>query len=505
METMNNHSQPWSESALAKKPSNFPAEKKELIYGLLALVCGLLLCNFVIFGGFELGFGIAMCAYILCAAGYLLASGGHLNSYSTLLLLLSIGIAAGFGRSDDGFVKFVMVCFLTVSVNLGLCLIAGQNRRSYGGIGSMLDAGRTVFGMGYGQLSRAVGGLFGSLKTRGSVVKTIGSVLAGLVIMLPLLGIVITLLVKADAAFENLVKILPEIKIGEILTTAIFGFGAFCVMYTRAVSLAKRDKVEPAAEGNGKGMNKITLNTALIGLCVVYALYLLSQLAYFVSGFAGIVPAGYSMAEYARRGFFEMAWLCAINMGSILLAVALVRKNGSKAPLSTRLLCLFLGAVTLFMVAASSAKMLTYIGGYGLTRLRVMTQLIIVFFGLMAVTVSVSLFLEKPRYMPVLLIGALLLGGSAFWVDVDTLVATYNVSAYQTGVLQTVDVEYLGTLSSGAIPQIAKLVEDENPTVAEAARQELAYKNVYWEDFRSWNYADWCAKPYVFFGNDWDR
>jgi len=511
METMNNN-HPWSDPAPivdsappAREGFTFPTGIKEQLFGILALICGLMMCNFVIFGGLELGFGIAMCAYILCAGGYLLSSGGRLSVYSGILLLLSMGISMGFGRSDDAFVKFVMVCFLTVSVNLGLCLMAGQNRRRPGGVSSLVDAGRTVFNMGYGQLPKAVGGLFGSLKFKCSVAKVIGSVAIGLVILLPLLGIVTSLLIKADAAFENMMKDMPRLNLGETMVTVIFGVAVFFIMYTRNVALVKREKSEPVAMGKGRGLNKITMNTALIGLCLVYMLYLVSQLAYFVSGFAGIVPEDYTLAEYARRGFFEMAWLCAINMGLIVLAVTLVRKSGGRAPLSTRLLCLFVGLVTLFIVAAASAKMWTYIGGYGLTRLRVMTQLIIVFFGLMALTVSVSLFLKKPRYMPVLLIGALLIGGSAFWVDVDTLVATYNVNAYQTGILETVDVDYLGELGSGAIPQIAKLVDDADPEVAEAAQRVLDRSNVYWEDFRDWNYADWKAKPYALWENEWEH
>ena len=498
MEKMNdNH--PWSE-AIQKPPSTpaetFTAGGKEWVYGLLALICGMLLCNFVIYGGFQLGFAIAMCAYILCAAGYLLISGAKLSPYSGLLLGLSLIIAAGFGRSDDGFVKFVMGCFLAFSVNLGLCLLAGQNRRNPNGASSLGDAGRAMFTMGYGQLSGGMGGLFRSLKFKGAAAKAVGSVAVGLLILVPVLGIVVSLLVEADAAFESLIDCLPEFEMDETLVTVLLGFCAFCVIYTRGVALMKAEKAEPVVKER-KGINVITMNTALIGLCLVYVLYLVSQLAYFVGGFAGTVPQGYSMAEYARRGFFEMAWLCAINMGLIALAVSLVRKTDDKAPLLTRLLCLFVGLVTLFLVSAASAKMLTYIGGYGLTRLRVMTQLIIIFFGLMAVTVSVSLFVKKPRYMPVLMISALLLGGGALWADVDTVVAAYNVHAYQTGKLETVDVGYLWELGSGAVPQIAKLVDDENPEVARQARLFLSQSGAYWEDFRSWNYADWQAKDCV--------
>lgn len=481
----------------ASPSRRFPAGGKELTFGLLTLICGMLLCNFTLFGGFQLGFGIALSAYILCAAGYLLAAGGKLTPYSTVLLVLSLGIAAGYGRSDDGFVKFIMLLFLTVSINLGLCLIAGQNRRRPGCAGSIVDVFRTVFTMGYGQLPRALSGLFGAVLGKGSLFKKFGAIMIGLLIMLPVMAILLPLLIKADAAFEGMMKMMPEIDLLEITVTALFGVGVFFIMYTRGVALARRPKTEPVQPGSGRGMNKLTINTVLFGVCVIYLLYLISQLAYFIGGFAGILPEEYTLAEYARRGFFEMAGLCALNMGIIVLAMILVRKSGAMAPLSTRLLCLFVGLVTVFMVAAASAKMANYIGGYGLTRMRVMTQLIILFFGIAALTVSVNLFLKKPRYMPVLIVAALLLGGTAFWADVDTVVATYNVTAYQKGQLPTVDVEYLGTLSNGAIPQIAKLVDDADPKVAEEAKDILRYGYAHCEDFRDWNYTNWQAQEYV--------
>ncbi len=475
----------------------FRAGGKELLYGFLAVICSFLLCNFTVYGGFNLGFGIAMSGCILCATGYLLASGGRLNVYSTLLLLLSIGISAGYGRSDDGFVKFVMAVFLIVSVNLGLCLVAGQNRRNPGGVSSLGDVLRTLFTLGYGQIPRGVTGFFAGLFGQDSLAKKIGAILIGVLIMLPVLGILLPLLIKADVAFEGLMKNLPNLEFGEVVITVLCAVPVFFIFYSRSVALANRPKREPVKASSGRGINSLTVNTVLSGVCVVYVLYLISQIAYFVSGFAGIVPGGYTVAEYARRGFFEMALICAVNMGIIVAAVALVRKKEGSLPGFTKVLCLFIGLVTLFIVAAASAKMATYIGSFGLTRKRVLTQLIIVYLGIAALTVSVNLFMKKPRYMPVLLIAALLLGGSAFWVDVDTVVAAYNVTAYQKGILKTVDVDYLGTLSNGAVPYIAKLTEDKDSKVADQAQRILRRGDADWEDFRDWNYADALAKPYL--------
>lgn len=517
METMNNN-HPWSDPAAAPEPTveavtsepvASPPEKasfvfraggKELFYALLALVCGLALSNFVIFGGFELGFAIGMCAFILCAAGYLLASGGKLNVYSTLLLLLSLGISAGFGRSADGFVKFVMLCFLLVSVNLGLCLMTGQNRRSPGAAGSLLDAGRTLFSMGYGQIPRAAGGLFSSLRLRGSLARMIGSVALGLVIVLPVLCIMLRLLIKADVAFENMMKILPELNMREVMGTVPVGIALFFILYTRAVALAHKEKAQPVAKGSGKGLNKITMNTVLIGVCLVYMLYLVSQLAYFVGGFAGILPEDFTMAEYARRGFFEMAALTGIDLTVMLVAVFLVRKTDGKTPLLTKLLCLFIGLATLFMVVAASGKMIMYIGGYGLTRMRVMTELVTIFLGIAMLVMLLWLFAPKLPYMKILVTVALLMGAATLWADVDTVVASYNVNAYQSGQLENVDVRYLSTLNDGAVPYIAQLTDDSVPGVANEAKRVL--KERYMEldedyDFRGWNYVKDLAQDYV--------
>ena len=90
----------------------FTAGRKELIFAGCILLASLLFCNFTGFGGFNLGFGIGSILVTLCSSLYFLSCGHKLTPYSGLLLGMSIVIASGFARSDDGFVKFVMFCFL---------------------------------------------------------------------------------------------------------------------------------------------------------------------------------------------------------------------------------------------------------------------------------------------------------------------------------------------------------------------------------------------------------
>ena len=490
----------------------FPTGSRELRFAGVTAVLSVLLANALLMGGFHLGFALAAVGCIACAAIYLLRSGKKLTGYPGTLLVLSLIVAASFIRSDDGFVKFVMVCFLLVSVNLGLCLLAGQNLRGAEGVSSLLDAPRALFSLGIGKLENAIRGLSTALRQMETAGKKRGAVLLGLLVAIPVLAILIPLLMSADAAFEGLLSKLPAIAWGEVIGSVFLGLILACVLYTRGTALLHSEKPGYVPRQR-KGISSLTLNTVLGAVSLVYAVYLISQLAYFVGGFAGILPEGYTMAEYARRGFFEMAWLCAINLTVMTLAVGLVEKKDGRAPLSTRLMCLFVGLVTLFFVAAASAKMFLYIGAYGLTRLRVMTEVIMVFLALTTVTVSIWLFLPKLPYMKVILILALVMGAATSWADVDAVVADYNVEAYRSGALQTVDMDYLSCLGYGAVPSIEKLLDSPDQAVSKQARRlltEYANELSRQQDLRAWNISAaiaWEAcKEYAQpeFATDWE-
>ena len=475
----------------------FQTGRRELIFGLLVLLSALCLCNFTVYGGLNLGFALGTWACIVCAFCYLLSVGCKPSGYSCSLLGLSLVIAAGFARSDDGFVKGVMVCFLIVSVNLGFCLMAGKNLYRAASVRSLLDVPGTVFGMGLGKLPAALRGLKQAFRESGSVGQKGGAFLLGLCLCIPVLGIVIPLLISADAAFDGLMSLLPDFKLQELLVTVCLGVPLGIFLYSRCVALGQTQRPAPT-EKLGKGIHGITVNTVLVAICVVYVAYLLSQLAYLFGGFAGILPEGYTVAQYARRGFFEMALLCGINLTVMVLSLGLVRRQSS-APLMTKLLCLFLGLVTLFLVATASAKMFLYIGTYGLTRLRVLTQIIMLFMAVTTVILSVWLFVPKLPYMKAVILAAMLIGAATLWADVNTQVARYNVDAYLSGQLETVDFSHLLGLGDSAIPQLARL-RDQAPDEQIQKRAGKLLNDMEAspaEDFRDWNYVNQNANRYL--------
>lgn len=474
----------------------YPTEKKELCLWWVMLILAAFWVDFALYGGFGLGSALATVGMIVTPWVYFKRSGRHFTPYATSLLVLSLVLASSFFRSNDGFVKFVSFCFLLISVPLALILSAGKNRRDPKGLLSLLDAPRALLVMGIGRLPESLRGLHRAGKAMGQGSKNRRAALAGLAVAAPLVAILVALLSSADAAFEGLLKLIPEVDLGEPIAVLLLSLLIAPVLYTLCVAL-QHDTSAATATRQPKGLNAITVNTVLVSIAAVYLVYLGSQLAYFVGGLSGLLPEEYTLAEYARRGFFEMAILCLLNLSFMAVAVGLVSKQDGRAPLLTRILCLFVGIVTLFFVITASAKMFLYIDSFGLTRLRVLTEVIMVFLALATVFVSVWLFVPKFAYMKAILLTALAMCSITAWADVDTVVANYNVWAYQTGVTASVDAYHLGNLSQGAIPALEKLAQDENEDIASAAKYGLrkASKALGETDIRSLTIAQLIARP----------
>ena len=470
----------------------YPAGKRELIFGLAVLIFGTFTWNCILYGGFCLGFALGAAALLGCSLWYLLSCGFRPTGYDIALLSLAALIFAGFARSSDDGIKPGMLLMALFAVNLGFCHMAGQNHREPGGIASALDAPRALFTLGVGSMSAAARGLSDARKNAGTAGKRGGAAILGVIIALPVAAVLIVLLMQADAAFEGLMGLLPQTDWSEPLISLFFGCFAGWILYSRSVGLRYAEKTGKESKPF-RGFSAITVNILLGTVCLIYVAYLLSQLAYLGGGFAGILPGGYTLAEYARRGFFEMAWLSLINLGLMCLAMGLVEKK-SGVPALTRGLCLFLGLAVLFLIAAASAKMLLYIDGYGLTRKRVLTEVFMLWLGVTTILVSVWLFKPRFPYMKGAVICALLLGCVIFWADVDTQIARYNVRAFQSGRLETIDMEHMACLGDGALPYLKELTRDDDPEIAAMAQDILNSSDCGISDFRDWTYAEAAAQ-----------
>lgn len=471
--------------------NNYLVEKRELLYGGTVLLFALLSINGLFYGGLNLIFALSAMALVMALCGYLHKSKQRFTAYGVSLTVLALLILAGFIRSDDGFVKFVLLIFVLLAVSTATTVAACRNYNDGRSITALGWAVKLSIGFGFGGIARSMGGLAAAL--RNGKGKNMLAVLAGLAIATPVLLIMVPLLIKADAAFDGLMGLLPEFRVTELMTTVVVGGFTALTLFSFGVALVRNEEQYQYRKKAFKGLSKITVSTVLVAVSFIYLMYMLSQLAYLFGGLSGILPADFTLAEYARRGFFEMALLCFINLSVMVGAVAIVQKDRG-IPVLCRWLCGFIGLVTLLFVISAAAKMGLYIEGYGLTRLRVLVLVITFFLGLCAVTVTAWLFVPRVPYMKVIMISALIIGAVVLWVDVDSVVASYNVNAYLEGRLKHIDLNYLKTLSDGAVPHIHRLTGAGDQQVAAAARDWLAARKPSYEDIRGWNLASWLAE-----------
>ena len=196
----------------------------------------------------------------------------------------------------------------------------------------------------------------------------------------------------------------------------------------------------------------------LIPLLLVYGLFFFSQLPLYTSAFTGVLPKGYTYADYARDGFFQLCAVCAVN-GLLYLFVSLFTRRG-KGEGIRRALLMVLCLCSLVLAATALSKMVLYVRTYGLTPKRVYASwamIVLVTAFLLALIGAYWTRLNVTRSLCLLFV---CMFGFLCLFDTNALIADYNVRAYEEGRLDTVDTDVLWDLGDSAVPAAARLVED---------------------------------------------
>ena len=449
------------------------SDRRDIVLAVVLLLLAVPGINASLFGGFQLGYTLTSLVITL-VSGWYLSRSGQIRPYGAFCLLAMLACTGVFVWHDDRFTRFCLGAGVVCLSMLALTEYTGQKHRDSGTVGCIADVWNLWLLRPLAQVGVSVGAIFRKEQNGQLEKRRCGGVLVGLLCAVPVLAVLIPLLIGADAAFEGLMRLTVLEHLGEWLVSVVLGTALFCVSFSRLYSLRHRLGVpQPITARKESGLEAAPVCTFLGAISVVYIVYLAAQFAYFTNAFSGILPADYTAAQYARRGFFEMCVVCAINLGLTGGCLGLSRKSEGTAPLVTRLFCLFILLFSLGLVAVSAAKMVLYINSFGLTRLRMLTSLFMAMMAVVVVCVMLRLFLPRFPYMRVCVVLIAVIGLTAAYADADTVVSRYNVSAYQDGRLPEVDVFMLSELSDGAVPYLAELMEDPDESVAADAKEAM--------------------------------
>ncbi len=459
-----------------------PLDRKDRSFAVLFFLFCLLWVDTALMHGFHIGFPVSMICFFLLLTVYLVGKGTPLRLYPLACGLFAVAGTIPFALYQDTLIRLVS---FGASVGL-LTLYGGLLTHSFshkaGSFRSVEDVMVSLLVYPPQFMGTMLRSLFakppaGGTPNPASSKKPLGKIILGLLCALPALAILIPLLVRSDAYFEQLLSHisldLPGL-VGRLLLAAL----AFLFLFSLLFAWRKRlpGTVSPAPS-TFKGIDPVAVQSFLSAISLVYLVYLLTQTAYFFSGFQGLLPEGFtqSVTDYARRGFFEMCAIAAINLVMLFLTSVLVRKEEGKIPLVTRLLNSFLCLFTLLLIGTALSKMMLYIGHFGITRLRLITSCFMVFLVLVFLAVLLRLWVRKFPYMKAIVLSFCLVGLTVSFANIDSVMAWYNLRAYQENRLETIDVEALERLGDHGVPALIQLLDDADPEVASQARDSLIF------------------------------
>jgi hypothetical protein len=276
--------------------------------------------------------------------------------------------------------------------------------------------------------------------------RGLGVAARGTFIAAPALLIFGVLLANADPAFEHLLRDLFVFDVSEaiqhLLVAAVIA--AVCAGFLR--SLALSGEMPRVTRPGILSLPAPEVNFALGLVNLLFALFIGVQFRYFF----GAAPA--LLADYARRGFFELAWVVALVVPMLLALEWLVRKERGFALF--RIMAALQVALVFVIAASAFHRMQLYRAAYGLTRLRFLTTAFMIWVAFLLVWLVATVLTGRRRRFAV---GALASGVAMVVllhaVNPDAVIIATNIERARIG-RRAFDSEYAVQLSADAAPVI---------------------------------------------------
>ncbi len=318
----------------------------------------------------------------------------------------------------------------------------------------------------------------------------------GLLITVPLFVIVFLLLTSADAVFRHMAdSLLKDMDFGDIMLIVwMFAF-LFLAAYGILAFLCRKT-IKEEVEDTRKGEPLIAIPVATI-LSLLYLVFSGVQILYLFLGNMQL-PDGYTYAEYAREGFFQLLAVGILNLILVLVGLCYFRPNKVLKVVLT-----VMSACTFIMLASSAVRMIIYIQYYYLTFLRILVlwslvALFLIFAGVIGYIIKENFPLFRYSMVVVTcLYLCLSFSHPDYWI------AKVNVEGMQQDRSEFFlgkayhDYSYLATLNADAAPVLLELWEEQNVDLN-------YYYTLHYYTFEQDAERDVVSGPYAYsYGYDW--
>ena len=339
--------------------------------------------------------------------------------------------------------------------------------------------------------------------TRTSVIS---KVVIGLIISVPLVGVVVGLLSEADQVFGhfigNITELFIKMNIGDLFAQLIIGFLIAIIAFSYLWSLYnKKDRNTSRVIEDSFKIRKIwdpiIIMTILLSVNLIYVIFTAIQFKYLFGSIGALLPEGVTYAEYARRGFFELVAVTIINV-SILTSIINFTKNDNVIIAKVlKILNSLLIVSTMVMLLSAHFRMSLYEEEYGYTYLRVFTHAFMIFIFVILIATLIKVWMEKFSLLKSYIVVALIAYLSINYFNADAFIADNNIRRFEADSGKMIDIYYLNSLSDDAVPYMVKLLDNPNEQVAIDMKYTLISRKIRLtskNDWQSFNLSKYRAK-----------
>ncbi|WP_375760811.1 DUF4153 domain-containing protein [Corallococcus exercitus] len=286
--------------------------------------------------------------------------------------------------------------------------------------------------------------------------RLLGALSRGLLLTLPVLLVFGLLLESADGVFSSTLHRLVsfDVDLGSVVTHGIGVTFSACVaagvlghaLRRRATKELGDAEVASATPRLGF-IEALTLILAVNALFFVFAAF---QVSYLFVG-DGVSPAaGYTFAEYARRGFFELVVVASLTLALVMALTRWTRRETRVAQTVFRASTSLMVGLTLVILASAMRRLSLYEDAFGYTLLRLYTHVFMVALGAALAWRAVTLWWKPERFAVGAFATALGAVLALNFLNPEAFIVRHNLERYaRTG---TVDVEMFYDLSADAVP-----------------------------------------------------
>lgn len=482
------------------------------IGGILALVLGYLFVRWIFWTmpyPCEGSAGAFVFTILLIAGSvvYLRIKKIPLSKGSIAFILITFVFSFALIFSSNPFIRNLVTVYVLLSAAYWFCFTCSDAGKNDPFIDDMIvfNMIKAILVMPFSCFGKLFGAFFSNFKKLGSS-KKILLIIGGLCIAVIPTFAVTMLLSRADDAFNKIAgELFAKLTMPENIQAEIWAFviGIPVAMYMFGLIYANSEHKNESVMTREKNERftqslrftpGLVVYTSVTPICLVYVAFFLSQSAYFLSAFSNIIPEGFTYAEYARKGFFELCAVAVINI-CVIIFISLLTKRESKNPPAMKIYITVISVFTLMMIAIAVSKMVMYIREYGLTPLRIFPTWFMILLAFIFVFIIIRQFSEKFKLFPSIFVAFIIMVGVLAFTDIDYIIADYNIDRYLDGTLDNVDLDMIKyELSDSASSALVKLKNDNRYGSDVKEFLNMKYTQIQQTlSFPNFNFASWRA------------